>query len=245
MESYMEVTWINSVLLLVHSITFAFYISYKPQTFNKMLIYALAVPSLACLCFHPSGWIWMVLLESICFWWIFRYAWKSWLIFIALRLLWNFTCYVLYEGSFHLGLYFVPISTIPWALWLFLILSWFVVFRKWKIGLAQYDFVYPTTIFTTKVKLKMKGYLDSGNLLSNEFIPVIFVDHSYEEYFKNESIELVVMNTVEQTNVIRCFHASARVGNGSVHKVLVNSEKTLKLPMHCHALLNMYMMTQE
>lgn len=245
MDSYIEITWLTSFLVLLHSSMVAFYIAWKPQPFYKLILYSALLPLFACFCFHRYGWVFTILLEGIFFIWIYAYAWKTWLIMIANRLLWNFTCYVLFDGTFHLGIYFVPISTFPWLLWLFLILSGALLFHKWKDALAQRDFIYPIRIFTSKVKLQIKGYLDSGNLLENEGVPVIFVDHKYEAYFQNESIELVVMNTVDATKVIKCHEARIKLHGGGYHKVLVNSEKTLQLPMGCHALLNMKLMIQE
>lgn len=245
MESYIEVSVITSFLLMLCSCMTAFYIAWKPQAFYKLCIYALLIPLFACLCFQPTGWLWMILLEGFFFWWIFAYAWRTWLIMIAMRLLWNFTCYVLFEGSFHLGVYFVPKEVVPWFLWAFLILALALLFHKWKDVLAQRDFIYPIQLMSSKASIKLKGYLDTGNLLCNEHTPVMFVDHKYEAYFVNESIELVVMNTMQCAKVIRCYEARVKVGNGAVHKVLVNSERSLQLPMGCNALLNMNMMTQE
>lgn len=245
MDSYIEITWFTGFLVLMHSSTLAFYVAWKPQSFLRLLGYSIAIPFLAILCFHPSAWCFMIALEAFFFWKIYRHAWETWLIMIANRLLWNMTCYVFYGGSFHVGIYFVPMETIPWLLWGILFGSWLLLYHKWKAALAQYDFIYPLRVVTSNVQLKLRGYLDTGNLLSSEGIPVIFLDVQYASYFHDESIELVVMNTVDATKVIRCHEVKAKVGDGRFHKVLVNSEKNLQLPMGCNALLNMNMMTQE
>lgn len=245
MESYIEITWFTSFLILLHSAMFAFYIAWRPQRFYKLLIYSAMMPLVSCFCFHRYGWVLTLIMEGCFFVWIYAYAWKVWLIMIANRLLWNFTCYVLFDGTFHLGIYFVPIDVIPKLLWLVLILSGCLLYRKWKHVLAQRDFIYPVQICTSRAKLDIKGYLDSGNLLENEGVPVIFIDQKYQEYFQNECIELVVMNTVDTTKVIKCYEAKARLQGAGYHRVLVNSEKSLQLPLGCNALLNMNMMIQE
>lgn len=242
MDSYIEITWLTSFLILLHSSMTAFYIAWKPQRFYKLILYSAIVPFFACFCFHRYGWVFTILLEGIFFIWCYAYAWKSWLLMIANRLLWNFSCYVLYDGTFHLGIYFVPANTTPWLLWFVLSISAIFLYHTWKSALAQRDFIYPIQITTSCVRLRIKGYLDSGNLLENEGVPVIFVDQKYQEYFQDESIELVVMNTVDRTKVIKCHEANAKLASGGYQRVLVNSEKSLQLPMGCKALLNMKLM---
>lgn len=245
MESYIEITWITSFFILLHSATVAFYVAWKPQPFCKLVTYSAVMPLFANLCFWNYGMLWMIFLEGIFFMWIYRYAWKTWLIMIANRLLWNFTAYVLYEGSFHLGIYFVPALTMPWFLWITLVTTWILLYHKWKSTLAQRDFIYPIQITSDKTRLKVRGYLDSGNLLTSGGKPVVFIDQKYQEYFKDNRIELVVMNGVDTTKVLRCKEAKLKVGNSGYHEVLINTDKHLNLPFGAHALLNMHVMTQE
>lgn len=245
MESYVEITWFTSFLMLLHSSTLAFYVAWKPQPFYKLVIYSMVLPFFACICFSKHAWIWLLLLEGGFFWWIYRYAWKTWLILLANRFLWNFTAYALFGGTFHLGIFFVPSKVIPWGYWFILLTTWVFLYHKWKSTLAQRDFIYPIQIVCEKTRLKIKGYLDSGNLLTCGGVPVIFLDQKYQEYFEHNRIELVVMNGVDATKVIRCKEAKMKVGDGGFHMVLINTEKSLHLPLGAHALLNMHLMTQE
>lgn len=245
MESYIEITWFNGFLVLMNSTTLAFYLACKPCAFYKMLAYSVLVPLFACFCFGRYEWLAMCLLEGLFFYLIYRDSWKGWLLMIAHRLLCNLTCYVLYEGTFHLGIYFVPSDKIPWLLWGVLILTWCMMFFHYKYELSQQSFLYPLEIRTSDVVIKMKGYLDSGNLLMEEGKPVLFLDQTYEEYFQKEHIEWIVMNTVQGIGKVPCFEVKARIGTQTYHNVLVHINRHLQLPMNAKALLNIHMMTQE
>lgn len=245
MESYIEITWITGFLVLLNSTTLAFYLACKPCAFYKLLLYSMMIPLAACFLFNTYEWLCMVLLEGVFFGWIYRDSWKGWLLMIAHRLLLNLTCYVFYEGSFHLGIYFVPSYVIPYLLWAVLIISWFGMFLHWKFHLSQQNFIYPIEIRTKRAIVKTRGYLDSGNLIMEEGVPVLFLDKSYEEYFLGENIEWVEMNTMQGTGRVRCYEVRARVGNTPYHKVLIHLNRTMELPMGAKALLNIHLMTQE
>lgn len=245
MESYIEITWISGFLILLNATTLAFYLSAKPCAFYKLVLYSGSIPLAATLIFHRYEWLMMALLEGYFFWYIYRDAWKSWLLMIAHRLLWNFTCYIFYEGSFHLGIYFAPCEKIPYVLWAILLISWMGMFFHWKLTLSQQNFIYPLQIKTSKAIIKVKGYLDSGNLMMEEGIPVLFLDAKYEEYFQGETIEWVMMNTMQGNGKVQCYCADAKVAESRYHRVLIHLNKSMELPLGANALLNIHMMTQE
>lgn len=245
MESYIEITWLTGFMTLMNSTTLAFYLACKPCAYYKLIVYSIFIPLFACLCFSMYEWIWMLLIEGLFFYWIFRDSWKGWSLMIAHRLLINLTCYVFYGGSFHLGLYFVCSDTFPWLIWIILVVTWCMMFFHYKYQLSQQSFLYPLEICTGSVIIKTKGYLDSGNLLMEEGRPVLFLDATYEAYFNQEHIEWIVMNTVHGQGKLPCFEVRARVGNTPYHKVLVHMNKQLQLPMNAKALINIHMMTQE
>lgn len=242
MDSYMEVTFINTLLLLWLSTSISCYITWKPLARKKLFLYAITIAFVGSFLFARYEWMIMVLLEAFFFFWLWRYALKTWLVLIALRLLWNMTCYVLYQGSFHLGIYFVPSHVRPLPLWLFCLVTIIFLQHKWKDSLGQLDFIYPCAIDTCGIRIKLHGYLDSGNLLTYNNIPVIFLDLKYAEYFKDECIELVVMDTIEKADMIPCYEASITLGRLAKRRVLINCEQHLRLPYHAQALLNMNMM---
>ncbi len=245
MESYIEVTWLSGFMMLVQAGTLAFYLINKPCDYRRILIYSVCMPMLACVLFHPLEWIVMAGVEGMFAYWIFAYAWKGWLLMITQRLLLNLTAYVLYGGSFHLGIWFVPCASIPWLLWGVLFLSWAMMFFYLKYRLSQQDFIYPIEIAAKQSALRMKGYLDSGNLMMSEGVPILFVDSAYETYFDGTRIQWVISDTIQGSTRLPCHPARVRIKNAPYHDVLICCKQKLTLPLGAKALLSIHMMTQE
>lgn len=245
MESYIEVTWITGFLILLNAGTLAFYLSAKPCRYRYLIIYSALVPLLSCIVFHRFEWVVMVAAEALFFRLIYYDQWKSWLLMIAHRLLCNFTCYVWYGGSFHLGIYFIESAKIPYVIWILLSISWLGMFYCWKTALSQQNFIYALELKGNNKIIKLKGYLDSGNLLQEAGIPVVFLDQKFEEYFKEDHIQWIMMNTVKGESRVKCHKAQARVANAHYHPVWIHFTGNLHLPFGAKALLNLHMMTQE
>lgn len=245
MESYMEVTWLSNFLILLNASTLAFYLGAKPCSFRRLLLYSALIPLAASVLFHPWEWGFMLLLEGLFFYLIYRYAWKNWLCMIAHRILCGVSAYLWYGGSFHLGIYFVPSDRIPLGLWVLLSLTWLGMFWHWKYELSQQNFLYPLEICTAQEVFQCKGYLDSANFLMQEGLPVLVLDAGYETYFDHTGIKWIMMNTVQGESRIACYEAKARIANGSFHRVLIHFQPQLKLPLGAKALLSIHMMTQE
>ncbi len=245
MESYIEITWLNAFLILMNSSMLAYYLSMKPCKCYPIILYSAIIPAFACICFSPYEWLYMFVLEAAFFYWMYRNAWKIWLLMIAHRLLLHFTCYVLFGGSFHLGIYFVPMDCVPWLFWLLLIFSWLAMFLHRKMELSQQNFIYPFELLIKQKKLHLKGYLDSGNFMMEEGLPVMFLDEHYQTYFQNENIQWLMMATMQGEIRIACYQALARFPKMNYKPILIHFTKQMKLPLGANALLNIHMMTQE
>lgn len=245
MESYLEITWLSSFLILLNASTLAFYLGAKPCNFRYLMLYSALIPLVAGLLFHPYEWFWMMLIEGGFFALIYLHAWKNWLLMMAHRILCSISAYLWYGGSFHLGVYFVPEDRIPLGLWVILALMWVGMFTRWKYELTQQNFIYPLDIRIAGEELHLKGYLDSGNFMLQEGLPVLLLDGEYETYFTHSGIKWVMMNTAQGSSRIGCYEASARVGKGAYHHILVHFHPQLKLPLGAHALIGIHMMTQE
>ena len=81
--------------------------------------------------------------------------------------------------------------------------------------------------------------------MMQEGLPVLLLDDRYETYFDHTGIKWVMMNTAQGDSRIACYEASARVGKGSYHRVLIHFQPHMKLPLKANALLSIHMMTQE
>lgn len=245
MESYWEITWLSNFLILLNASTLAFYLGAKPCAFRYLLGYSGIIPFVAAFLFHPYEWFWMIVIEAAFFVLIYRQAGKSWLLMMAHRILCSISAYLYYGGTFHLGIYFVPAARIPWGMWLILAVSWVGMFTHWKLELAEQSFIYPLEICMGETVLRIKGYLDSGNFMMQEGVPVLLVDAEYETYFTGSSIKWIMMNTADGNSRIGCYEARARIGKGAYHRILVHFCSSLKLPLGARALMGIPMMTQE
>lgn len=90
------------------------------------------------------------------------------------RMLLFFAEYAFLKGSFHNLLYFVPMRCEIILFWVVLLLGLVFLFANGKLFLCAMQYSYPFTLYTADTKLKLIGYLDSGNLATYHQIPIIF-----------------------------------------------------------------------
>lgn len=245
METYVEITWITSVVTICFSTLISFYVVYKPQSIKKMLGYSICISTYACISFFPYAWIGAILLEMVWYRILFRYAIKAWFIMLANRFLFGITCFSIMKGSFYCGIYFVPIEQIPYWYWIGILLLCILLICKWKYGLCQSDFIYHIKLGSSKNNLELKAYLDSGNLLMFQNKPVIFLSEQYQEYFCDCEKQWIKIYQVANKREIPCYLSQVKIGDGQWKSVFVSFSQTLDLPFSCNALLNLNMMTQE
>lgn len=243
MESYVEVSFLYNWLTILVSVLLASYSCIQPINVKKGMLYAFMI-SLVGVSLYEAGSLYVaVLLESLFFMMVFPHKRKLYIYAMALRWFSFYSCFALYGGSFHNGLYFVPIRVNPLPIWLLYGGLLFMLKQKWKDLFAKGNYVYAMTLYLEEQQLPLKAYLDSGNLLCHEQQPVIFLDEKYQTYFQDSSIELVVMNTVEKTGVLSCHSCVIQVDGCKRHRVYVSCERHLTLPFDCEVLLNMKLMT--
>lgn len=241
MESYVEITFINNVFIMMTSTLAACYLMVRSLPIKQLILYS-AVISFACVSLWSDvSWWLIIILELGCVWFIFRDALNIWLTTLALRLMMSLTCWVLYGGSFHLTAYFVPAGA--WMIlnfWIIMIVLLAAMLLKWKYFLSQSTYVYRSYLYIQNKKRKMNAYLDSGNMLMSDQVPVIFLSGKYYEYLKNENIELIVMNTMNSTSAIRAYACELQVHGYQRHKVYACCDTLVKIPMNCSCLLNIH-----
>lgn len=244
MESYVEVSILHNVLTIFVSFWMAQYISLQPLRQRSILTYAWMISLCGGLLYQSYSWLAVLALEIGSFFCFFRKSAKSWLMAQAIRMLWYYTAFALYQGSFHNLLWFVPIHASIVYLWLFYGLLYALLKAKWKQQLARLSYRYAIDLFLEETTLHLDGWLDSGNLLCTQGLPVLFVEGSYEAYFQQQRIQWVVMKTMQGSETIRCYACEAALSNTKRCPVLVCCKEGMQLPLHCKVLLNMNVMTQ-
>lgn len=242
MESYVEVSFLFAFVTSFLSMYIAGYCCVKTCKRMDILVYAAASSLSGCL-FLPYAWLISILVEVLFFLFRFRCLKKMYLMGFAIRGLLFFSVFAWYGGSFHHGMYFVPIQESLWLVWLIYACVWSLLQYKWKHLLATANYVYQAKLLLPFKEVKVKAYLDSGNMLTHKTLPVVFLDAKYSSYFDKNSIELVVMNTIQSTGILQCHECSMRIDGGKTQKVYVSCEANLTLPFDCEVLLNMNAMT--
>lgn len=245
MSSYIEVTFINNVLIMMLSLVLAHYLLLDRMSRRTMLRYTLAVSLLAVLCWNSFSPLLMLGAEILsCVFW-FKLHVKVFALAYSLRLLFSLTCYVLYGGSFHLLIYFVPTGTYTILyFWVIAGIAFAASMRKWKYYITQAQYIYETVLWAGQKKFHIYGYLDSGNVLTYNEIPIIFAVSRFYEYFKNENIELVVMNTMNQTSSVRVYPCELQVRGCEKQSAYICFDRQGVIPMHCECLLNLHVLTR-
>lgn len=242
MEGYIEVSFLFAFITIALSVQLACYSCMKMMDRKKMFFYSVIIALHGCLFFEHSL-LCMIIWEVICFLWIFKSRIKVYFMAYAIRLLAFFSVFTWYQGSFHNGIYYLPIHEHMWLVWMFYAFLYIMLKRKWHTLLAQGNYVYPATLSFSDQKLHIKGYLDSGNLLCHKSLPVIFLDAKYASYFDEKNIELVVMDTIQKSGVMKCMKAQLSMDGTGTQSVYVSFAKALHLPYDCEVLLNMNVMT--
>lgn len=241
MESYIEVSFLNGVFLMYCSLIYASYIMLHPLNSCSIWIYSISISLLSVLLWNKNSYIYIICVECLCFFWLFRYAKKTYLVALIFRFLCIGTTFVLYGGSFHNGFYFVPIRISIVLVWM--IYFGFVVYARsrWRIKICEKNCVYPVTLWINNKKIRVLGYFDSGNLLSYHGIPVVFMSDLYRSYFQNQSID-IVMKTVLNAENIKCYRCMLQLDGCKRKEVYVHLQKDLNLPCECNLILNMKVM---
>ncbi|MFR5523802.1 MAG: hypothetical protein ACLTJG_02450 [[Clostridium] innocuum] len=91
------------------------------------------------------------------------------------------------SGWFHNFLWFVPLHASVYWLWLVYGGMFLLLHVKWKDMLARMNYLYRLHIELADTTLHLKGWLDSGNLLSYEGIPVLFISSSMRHILRNRT----------------------------------------------------------
>lgn len=237
MESYVEVSFLIQVLTMLISCMTAGYLSLHPLSFKQMFIYSILISFMACAFWMEFSWIIILIIEILFFLLYFRMSWKAFLLTIAMRFLLSFTWYVVYRGGFHNFQYFYPMRSPIQILILLFVILWLLC-RKWNYWIGKLSYIYECKIEEIDQKHWWRGYLDSGNLLMMEDVPVIFIDQKYVTYLKSCRIQYLVMKTMSQSVTIPCYEGHIEIRGLMKKKVYIRCEKDMQLPMQAQILLN-------
>lgn len=242
-ESYLEISFLHNACTIMLSVLLGEYAATQPLSMRRVGIYAIMISTIGCFGWFPYAGLAVFIVEVAAFFFLFTYAWKTYMSALVLRTLFYLSAFVFYGGGFHNGLWFVPIHSGIIALWIIYGILALLMITKWKDTFARLSYVYECVLILQEKRIHFKSYLDSGNLMTYHQIPVLFMDKKYQTYFKKQRIELVVMNSIGATEVIRCYECEVQIAGCKKQRVYIHCDRHLELPFHCEVLLNMNVMT--
>lgn len=203
MESYVEVTLLNNILICVFAYYASSYFSLSKIS-NRFFYTFLFVEQLSVVLLYVEMYYFLFYgLELIFTLYIFYHQYKKLLMYLCIKYLSFFTCLKFFGGSFHLLHYFVPVHIHMLGVWCLLIFVIIVLKQKWSAYLRVSDFIYSLIIYADK-EIKVRGFLDTGNQVKLKETPVIFLDTSYQNYFINSKQEEFVIITLNKKETLRC-----------------------------------------
>lgn len=120
---------------------------------------------------------------------------------------------------------------------LFLIL---LLKEKWHYYLKISDFIYDVTIYC-KPKLKVKAFLDTGNNVCLEGIPVFFLDEQYQKLFSNYPSKDMQIHTFNNDKIINAYLCLVSIHGYKKQSYYICCDERIALEFDCRCLLNIEM----
>lgn len=234
MESYVEVAFIQALLVNLLSVLIAIYAAAYPLSIHKCVLYAFIEAALASFCFHPWAAGLLLIVEGLWALLLFRYRLSAYFAALALRLLMIGSCFKLAKGSIYNFTWFPPLDYNPFPCWLVFLIVLFALIIKWGHLLNQLSFIYEIECSS----MTFKGYLDSGNNCMIQGYPVMFVHSKVFEKIKGRDIIKGKMHTLSNEVEIEGKLCEVRVKGGNWMSVMVVIGDQ-HFPMQAECLLNL------
>lgn len=237
MESYVEVTFLNDFLIGVLAFYGSAFFSLSKMQARSFFLLLFIEQLFHILCFDESLFFLFYLYEIFFYFFLFHRQPKKGVMYFCLKYLLMFTCFKIFGGSFHLFHYYVPSSIRIYGLWLIFVLLIVLLKEKWSSYLRVSDFIYDVTIIGDK-KIKVRGYLDTGNSLCVQNIPVLFLDESFVfcfNSFDQEKISFSTLNKEEEINVYLC---EVQIDRYKSNQYYICCDKKVLLEWNCRCILN-------
>lgn len=237
MESYIEITFINNILIALFAYYASAYLSLS-KIKNCFFYVFLIIEQLIVVLLYDEDWYFLFYMMDLFFMLIiFFHQYKKLLIYLCIKYLCFLTCLKVWHGSFHLLHYFVPLQANMIGAWLLLVVAIIFYKQKWSAYLRVSDFIYTISIDCAK-PLKIKGYLDTGNQVTCNEIPVLFLDASYDKYFTAMPKATVEVTTLNKKEVLNCYLCKVNINRYKKGVYYICCDKRVNLEWGCQCLLN-------
>lgn len=240
MESYVEAAFIHNFLTDLLSVWMALYLVQRPLHGGRVALYALCTSAWSSFVFLEGGWLGAMLIEAAAFVMVFYRQAALYGVNLLMRTLWHATAFVFWEGSFHLGAFFPWIHTPIWICWIFYLVV-FIYLRTHAMTLMRQRFVYGCTLYGTQT-IRLKGYMDSGNLMQCQHQPVVFVNARYEPLFEGNATTIEV-HSIHGARKMKAYRILCEVDGCRKCHVFAVFVDGLALRRNCAMILNLKMLS--
>lgn len=237
MESYIEITFVHNMLICI----FAYYASsyFSLSKISNRFFYTFLLVEQLCivLLYVETYYFLFYLLELVFTLFIFYHQYKKLLMYLCIKYLSFFTCMKFLGGSFHLLHYFVPSNVNVIGIWCLLLFAILVLKQKWSVYLRVSDFIYSMIIYADK-EIKIRGFLDTGNQVILNDIPVLFLDSKYHDAFMNMKEEIFQVITLNKEEKLVCYLCDVKINRYKRRSYYICCDKRVDLEWGCKCLLN-------
>lgn len=229
MESYIEVTFIMDGLIIFTSHLLASYWCQRQILLKELSLLVIACVLTACLFWFPGAGLIQISMEGFALFWLFKNYLKAYFVSLGFRYLFFFTFYQLFQGSFHLGYWFVPIQNSTWILCSLLLICFnLMLLYSWGKRMQSNEFLYAVTLRCANLKIHCWATLDSGNNAEYNSIPIIFIDSKYfPEELKKIPYQAVSIKSINAISTLPCILCSIKIAGYKEQSVYVSIHDNL------------------
>lgn len=232
MASYIEVAFLLNFTTNLLAIVVGCALTSGWLSTKHKLLYAFISALMGVLFFFEGSLTIMLLIELVLYVKVIRHS-GAYLVNVGFRLLHLLTLLKVLDGTAYNLLFFPALHQSIIGILLLHLICLMALHQKW-----QTIFKMKTYIYEIKIEnMKMKGYLDSGNSLMHEGLPVIVVIRKVYEKIKKEETETIDVHTLTNRRVFKGKKAMLEVHKQKREVFVVCSEEDLLMNVEC--LLNM------
>jgi len=234
MSSYIEITFLTNYLISIFAYYFSAYFSLskaKPKFFYILI----GIEHFIHIC--SDNLIFFGLYEVSMYTYLFYRNPKKGIMFICIKYLCFFTLFKFMNGSFHLSHYYVNANKNMLGIWILLLLFIILLKNKWNAYLLVSDFIYDVYFYTNR-PFHILGFLDTGNQLKVNEIPVIFVDCVFKDRFMNlpsQQIDVYTIHSIKKRNVYLC---EVKIKGYKKQSYYICCDEHICLEFNCKCILN-------
>lgn len=241
MESYVEVAFLHNWMTVLLSVWMALFVIQRPLRGRRVLLYSTLLSLYEAFAFFDHAWIGVLGIEALAFVFVFYRQKTLFLAALLWRALWHATCFVFWEGSFHLGAFFPWVHTPIYLCWLLYGGIFFYLYTH-AMTLLKQKFRYGCTLYGKASPLHLWGYMDSGNLLTHQGKAVIFLDAAYRDRLQGALCRIAV-GSIHGQREMDAMQLWCALDGGAKRQAYVVFVDGLRIRGGCRLLLNLKLLS--